>query len=763
MKSSIISSSNPQSVAVAHLNNDHHLDFIVANSGTNSIGIFLSNDNGTFQDQQRILTGDQSRPSSIVVCHINDDQDLDIVVANYLNNNLGIFLGNGNGTFNNQIIISLDSSHPVFVTFADLNNDNHTDLVVANDGTHSISILHGYGDGSFDHQQIYSTGYDSFPSSIGIADFNQDHYLDLAVTNSGTNNIGIFLGIGNGSFSNQTILSTNHRSNPSSLVIADFNNDHYFDIIVANNGTGNIGIFLGHGNGSFQSQRTYSIDSHSHPQYINSGYFNKEDEILDLVIIDSINDRIHILLGDGNGTFSTVTTYDGESNSHPIWLNVVHFNQNNQSDLVVVNFHANNILLLIDYFSQPAARQTNNGPRSSGSVTSVVISDFNNDSFLDIVFGAGNSIFILTGFGNGSFNEDTMYSLDFNGAAQYICVGDLNKDGRMDIIIADSKNGYLNIFLGYGNGSFAPMKNYSTGRDSQPRWIALADFNHDDVLDIVSANYGTRNLNILLGKGDGTFSTMIRFSTSDNSPPYSVAVGQLNDGNHLDLVVSEGWGWITIFLGIGNGSFIIWKEYRINMNGDFLFSVAVAHFNSDTHLDIVVADTTGNNIAILLGYGNGTFTKPSRYSTGNASEPYYVIVAHFNNDNRSDIAVTNHGSDEVVIFYGDGNGSFQLQRIFPTGYGSKPYGIAAADLDNNQHLELVVALLGTAKVAVLTEYMIAKFVNETSYPTGSAFHSVPVAIDQLNNDNRSDLVIANAGTDNLQIFFALKNERFDRP
>ena len=745
------------------MNNDHHLDLIVANSGTNTIGIFLSNTNGTFQDQRIVSTGDQSRPSSIVVCRINDDQYFDIVVANYLNNNLGIFLGHGNGTFSNEIIVSLNSSHPVFVTFADLDNDNRTDLVVANDGTHSISILLGHGNGSFDHQQIYSTGYDSFPSSIGIADFNQDHCLDLAVTNSGTNNIGIFLGIGNGSFSNQTILSTNHRSNPSSLVIADINNDHYLDIIVANNGTGNIGIFLGHGNGTFQSQRVYSIDSHSHPQYINSGYFNKEDDILDLVIIDSINNRIYILLGYGNGTFSNVTTFDGEPESHPIWLNVVDLNQNNQSDLVIVNSGQNNILLLIDYFFQPAVRQTNYGPRGSGATVSVVISDFNNDSFLDIAFDTGTSIFVLTGFGNGDFNQKTMYSLGSDLYVQYICIGDLNSDGRTDIISTDYDNGYIDIFFGYDNNTFVRMKNYSTGTDSQPRWIALADFNHDDVLDIACANEGTRDFKILLGDGDGNFSTMMNFSSNGNPRIYSVAVGHFDDDNHLDLVVSEEWGWITIFLGVGNGSFILWTEYPINRNGGYLFSVAVAHFDSDSHLDIVVADTQNGNVAILLGYGDGTFTAPSTYSTGTDFGPFYVIVADFNNDNRSDIAASIQGSDVVVIFYGNGNGSFLLQKTFPTGHGSKPYGIAAADLDNDQQLELVVALWGTGKVAVLTEYIAAKFINQRSYSTGSALYSVSVAIGDFNNNNRSDLVVANSGTDNLQIFFTSNNGKFGTP
>ena len=79
------------------------------------------------------------------------------------------------------------------------------------------------------------------------------------MTNSGTDNIAIFLGYGNGKFSNQTIYTTTHKSNPSSLVITDFDSDHQLDIAVANNGTGTIGIFFGHGNGTFQSQKTYSV------------------------------------------------------------------------------------------------------------------------------------------------------------------------------------------------------------------------------------------------------------------------------------------------------------------------------------------------------------------------------------------------------------------------------------------------------------------------------------------------------------------------
>lgn len=128
-------------------------------------------------------------------------------------------------------------------------------------------------------------------------------------------------------------------------------------------------------------------------------------------------------------------------------------------------------------------------------------------------------------------------------------------------------------------------------------------------MDIVCANEDTRHFNILLAN----LSSMIYFCTSDNSPPYSVGVDHFNDENHLDLVVSERWGWRTIFLRIGNGSFLIWDKYSMNNNAAFLVSVAIDHLNNDIYLDIIVCDTTDNNIGILLGDGNGIFRETSRY------------------------------------------------------------------------------------------------------------------------------------------------------
>jgi hypothetical protein len=238
-----------------------------------------------------------------------------------------------------------------------------------------------------------------------------------------------------------------------------------------------------------------------------------------------------------------------------------------------------------------------------------------------------------------------------------------------------------------------------------------------------------------------------------------VAVDDINNDNHLDIVVACNGGGVIIFLGHSNGSFSIATTYSY---GDNLVSIALSDFNRDNHLNFVVASTGSNNVRVFLGYGNGTFEPQTPYPTGSDSQPYYVIVADFNNDNISDIAVvTNHGSDQVAIFYGYGNGSFEpTARVYSTGFGSKPYGISIGDFNNDKQLEIVVALSSFGDIVILTEYEAAQFDNQTLYSTGSASQPFSVAIGDFNNDNRSDIVVGNSGTDSLGIYFGLGNGTF---
>jgi hypothetical protein len=137
----------------------------------------------------------------------------------------------------------------------DLDQQNQLDIVVTNSGQDSIGILFRSNNGTVINQTTYSTGVGSRPNSVAISDFNNDNLLDIAVANYGTDEIAIFVGYGNRSFTDPIRYTTTVGSDPFSVAVADLNNDHQLDIIVANYGLCSIGIFFGSENGSFAAQK----------------------------------------------------------------------------------------------------------------------------------------------------------------------------------------------------------------------------------------------------------------------------------------------------------------------------------------------------------------------------------------------------------------------------------------------------------------------------------------------------------------------------
>ncbi|CAF0997315.1 unnamed protein product [Adineta steineri] len=767
--SSLVYDSLPRFGTAADLNNDNRMDIIVANSGANNIGIFISNLDGTYQDQQTYSTGDKSRPYSLATNYFNNDNYLDIVVANYDAHNIGIFFGYGNGTFKNQSIFSTGSAHPLFIAAADLNNDNQSDLVIIHYGTNSIGIYLGKGNGSFQDGIIYSTGYDSIPNSLAIADINKDNHLDIVVANFGTNNIGLFFAYGNGTFKNQIIYTTTRNSNPISIATGDVNNDNEIDIIVANSGLGNIGVFINYGNETFTEQTTYLIDSNAHLQFINVGFLN-DDNYLDVIVANSKDDQIYVLPGSSNGSFTKLTTYDSITtndiitNSTPFSIIVADFDGNNRADIAITDYGTNDILILNSYSDILAVRETLLIIGLNSLPTMPLVHDFNNDGILDIAVNNFNNNYILIflGTGNANFIRGPTYGTGDKSTPQFFSIGDVNNDNQVDIVIANSGTNGIGVLLGQKDGSFSTAITYSTGINSAPLFSTLYDLNNDNQLDIVSANYGIGSIGVFLGSGNGIFANVTTYSTGTGSLPYTVAISDLNNDTYPDIVVSNSLpNRIGIFLAYGNGSFGKITTYATGAFNAICVTVVLVDLNKDTKLDIVATIPLGGIIVGLLGNGDGSFQSPITYSNQPATLPFCITLVDYNNDNYYDMLVANYGTNEILIFLGYGNGSLIYTRKYSTGSNTIPYGLTVADLNDDKHLEIIVALRGTGSVGILTEYYAAEFTNHTTHSTGTASHPKSIAVGDFNNDNKTDVVVANSATNSLGIFLGLNNGTFN--
>jgi FG-GAP-like repeat len=82
-------------------------------------------------------------------------------------------------------------------------------------------------------------------------------------------------------------------------------------------------------------------------------------------------------------------------------------------------------------------------------------------------------------------------------------------------------------------------------------------------------------------------------------------------------------------------------------------SVAVGDLNGDGHPDLAVANSTDNDVSVLLGDGSGSFSVPANFSTHTL--PYSVAIGDVNGDAHPDLAVANSSSNDVSVLL---NGSF---------------------------------------------------------------------------------------------------------
>jgi hypothetical protein len=230
-----------------------------------------------------------------------------------------------------------------------------------------------------------------------------------------------------------------------------------------------------------------------------------------------------------------------------------------------------------------------------------------------------------------------------------------------------------------------------------PRFIAIADLNHDHNPDLIVANAGSDNtddgtLSVLLGDGKGAFQPAPGSPFPAGHLPNDIAVADMNNDGHLDLVVANHQSpYLRIFLGDGTGRFRLAPGSPVDVHSyPHPHGVAVADFNSDGKLD-AVTDSWGNNqIELLLGDGSGRLLTPGTFfPTGH--RPYERLrTADFNHDGHPDIVTTNLDDGTVSILLGDGKGGLRNAPGSPFPAGAKSWQIAIDDLDNNGDADLVV-------------------------------------------------------------------------
>jgi len=493
-----------------------------------TVSIYTVSANGTVSRRTAFST--TALPTSLTAADLTGNGLDDLIAANALDDSVTIALQTPTGQFATPLTVPTGIA-PSNIAVGDVNGDGLPDIIVSDQSSGDVTVLLNDPAHSFSQSLRFraSTGLygldtnsgnpvvSSFVQSVGLVagDFTGDGRDDVVVLNQGTHSFTVLAADGAGGFANPALalatstsdgLSINER--PGAIVAGDFNRDGKLDLAVLMEDTGEIWIYTGNGNGTFQ--HTFSIPVGEEATGLSVAPGNGPG-LVDLLVGNGFGDVL-ILDGKGDGTFQI---------------------QGSRVSLSVVP----NLL----------------GPGQAG----VLVGDQQN-----------NRVTVQAPSANGSqYNPVETLGAASSSSAQ-LAPGDvqwafLDKGATLpDAIVVSTGSNSVEVYrttsINNGVPTFArTVETYFVG--TAPASVTVADINGDGIRDMLIANQGSNDVSVIFGSYDangdwvGTLGPRLK---SGGDGPIAVAVQDLGASGNPDLAVFNGGsGTVTELPGVGRGFF----------------------------------------------------------------------------------------------------------------------------------------------------------------------------------------------------------------
>lgn len=344
-------------------------------------------------------------------------------------------------------------------------------------------------------------------------------------------------------------------------------------------------------------------------------------------------------------------------------------------------------------------------------------------------------------------------------SANSIALDDFDHDGINDLVVVDAEDNSFHFFRGFSDGSFAPPSTFSCARSgaAPSGSIVVLDANRDGNLDLAiehptttTSGFGNA-ITVHLGDGTGNFGTpglLVLTGGTDTG----LASADFNRDRNMDLAVGScDEGAVLVHLGAGDGSFGSPMSLPVSTcGGGSAFPVIATDLNNDGFVDLVAANEGSDaTVSVFLGDGSGGFESRRIYALG-GSGPVAMATGDFNRDGAIDLAVANYATNSVSVLAGDGHGALLLKSSHDVGL--QPRAVAIGYLTGDELLDVVVANRGSNSISVLTGNGLGAFSASSDYAVG--LQPIALASRDLNGDGTGDIVISNAGSHNVTALLA---------
>ncbi len=398
--------------------------------------------------------------------------------------------------------------------------------------------------------------------------------------------------------------------------------------------------------------------------------------------------------------------------------------------------------------------------------------DMNGDRWADLIVAYPGlhkvAVYTQTPLIPYSFSETSTVDVGAGKTPWRLALSDVNGDHRLDVVAGDTTTPSLSVLLGDGAGGLTLSGTYGfTGPGTVVlRSLAVGDFNGDCHPDLVTSSLNGGNVSLFLGRGDGTFGSPVNY-VAETAP--LAAGAQIEsiaaDPNFRSLIawdenVTANSVQVTriprsSWPGI-QGTLAATPTATLPAGMDPR-GIAFGDLNRDGYRDLVVADRTSNTIRVYLNDGTGTFAAPlAPVVTG--LQPESVAIADVDNDGLNDVLVACFGSNDVVVHRNLGGGVLAPGVSFPVN-GSGPRQVIAIDMDGDGTIDFVTVNATSNTISCFVNpagdgTFIPSAINPPGLPAGAypvGNGPVSLAVADLNNDGRLDIVTANVNEDSVTV------------
>lgn len=371
------------------------------------------------------------------------------------------------------------------------------------------------------------------------------------------------------------------------------------------------------------------------------------------------------------GTGVGIPTQQFTVGKNPVAMISADFRSAGTEDLAVINQADNTLTVLLNQgtgvvpqFAQPTSgigllspvglgtswTSSTAAPALATGSLNAASTAVNNDNFADLLVTdpVGNAVIVLLGNGDGSFKKPaTPIAVGTHPSAVAIGTFNLNNgDSNPGFVVTNFTDNTYSVFNGNGDGTFtqvtgSPFLMPATG--TGPIAMTIADFNGDGNPDLAIVNQTTKNVTILKGNGNGTFTEFPNSPLAVGNLPVAITSGALSGSNGPALaIVNQQDNSLTVYLGNGDGTFVAASQSPLATDTT-PSGVVIADFAQASTGGIAVTNTAVGTVTVFADLGSGLFT--SAIEPGAGTNPVAILAGAFTNSAFPDIVVTNNISD----------------------------------------------------------------------------------------------------------------------